>query len=970
MNLYHCTTVFQILEMIVHKERVHPGEYNVLLLADFTAKTYPNYRELESFFDEVRLFPYRSVSNNPDRILEDVETAYRDTVPYDPSEFENIYVAAAFYYFSLYLIARRIPFHMFEDGGGILTKPKVLYDSIHNVTPVMADIAETYGLLDGRNEYAADVICSFAAQSFLPDDPKWRDFDTASEIRHLSPETIWKILHFFRLDPIRDIPENAALIFTQQFSNLFTVTRQEQVAIYQVCADFFLRGRHLILKPHPSDSIDYTPYFPEAKMIRGRFPAELLPALLNRVPETSLTVSSSSVRNLRRIFQKNIVCGFDFPETYRAIDRYYFAVKLLKETEELKDCPVHTFGVDVCMLEAIAEHALNVRLPFVHETALKKETDSRQVWLIDDSSFMSDYFRTKRKELSFAYRRVTVKGVEPPAAPETDAEQREDGIPAPASPAGPEKMTDALSVPAFLETLGEEDLVVFLNSRNETRFAEEGQEDQLKRMTPLLISKRKTREENVFFPDQDGVLFACTRDAQLQEKLLRFHEEISLENAGLAEEIRALDPQQTESILSQIRRSAHPESVSIPPETRMPREEYLDRVMDLNDMSMKPFLQEKINLFLRPGLREMMGRPALDVASAADDEICRFLQTWGKVVGKKNACVGAGFQVYTESETDAAVRVRTDGVDILEPWIHQHQGYEAIYPDSLNTIRIHTVRSSRGVKIFMPHMLAVGGDGAVNDKSTNTIRYRVMLSDDGEILHTYRENLANNLFEPAERHHDTGYLFLKGRKLPRLPVSLELCRKAAFYVPEMRYIGWDIAVTENGPVIVEANNLSGTVNTIQRIQELVAGTGARQAIEEMLGFGMEGVQYQKGTVYVSEPLVTVDASLPDCRRLYLTLLQSALHRHGVEFYDRPTILAEPAVKKTCSIRYLEEENAVLLEAEGRTARIPQPDLEALGLTPYRTDGEKTEVSEEDFLKLDQMAMQQAEQIYRKLTEKK
>jgi hypothetical protein len=270
----------------------------------------------------------------------------------------------------------------------------------------------------------------------------------------------------------------------------------------------------------------------------------------------------------------------------------------------------------------------------------------------------------------------------------------------------------------------------------------------------------------------------------------------------------------------------------------------------------------------------------------------------------------------------------------------------------------------------MPHMLAVGGDGAVNDKSTDTIRYRVMLSDDGEILHTYRENLANNLFEPAERHHDTGYIFLEGRKLPRLPVGLELCRKAAFYVPEMRYIGWDIAVTENGPVIVEANNLSGTVNTIQRIQELLTGTGARQAIEEMLGFGMEGVQYQKGTVYVSEPLVTVDASLPDCRRLYLTLLQSALHRHGVEFYDRPPILTEAAVKKPCSIRYLEEENAVLLEAEGRTARIPQPDLKAPGLMPYRTEGEKTEVSEEDFLKLDQMAMQQAAQIYRKLTEKK
>ncbi|MBO7670656.1 MAG: hypothetical protein J6S60_08695 [Oscillospiraceae bacterium] len=968
MNLYHCTTVFQILEMIVHKERVHPGEYNVLLLADFTAKTYPNYRELEGFFDEVLLFPYRSISNNPDRILEDVETAYRDTVPYDPSEFENIYVAAAFYYFSLYLIARRIPFHMFEDGGGILTKPKVLYDSIHNVTPVMADIAETYGLLDGRNEYASDVICSFAAQSFLPDDPKWRDFDPASEIRHLSPETVSRILHFFRLEPIRDIPENAALIFTQQFSSLFTVTRQEQVAIYQVCADFFLRGQHLILKPHPSDPIDYTPYFPEVKMLRGRFPAELLPALLNRVPETSLTVSSSSVRNLRRIFQKNIVCGFDFPETYRAIDRYYFAVKLLKETDALKDCPVHTFGVDVCMLEAIAEHALNARLPFVHETALKKETDGRQVWLIDDSSFMSDYFRTKEKELSFAYRRVTVKGVEPPASPAPEAEQREDA--APESPARPERMTDALSMPAFLDALGEEDLVVFLNSRDETWFAEEGQEERLMQMTPLLISKRKTREENVFFPDQDGILFAYTRDARLREKLQRFHAEITLENTGLAEEIRGLNLRQLESILSQMKRSANPESVSIPPETRIPWEEYLNRAMDLNDTSMKLFLHDKINLFLRPGLREMMGRPALEVSSAADDEICRFLQTWVKAVGKRNDCAGEGFQVYTDSETDALARIRAEGADILEPWIRQHQGYEAIYPDSLNTIRIHTVRSSQGVKVFLPSMLAVGGDGAVNDNSTNSTRYRVMLSEDGEILQAFRENPAENIFQPAERHHNTGYLFLKGRKLPRLPVCLELCRKAAFYVPELRYIGWDVAVTEKGPVFVEANNLSGTVNTIQRIWERVNGAGARKAVEELLAYGMEGVRYQQETVYVSEPLVTVDPSLPDCRRLYLILLQSALHRHGVEFYDRPTIGTEAAVKKRCSIRYLEEENAVLLEAEGRTARIPQPDLKALGLTPYRTDGEKTEVSEEDFLKLDQTAMQQAEQIYRILTEKK
>ena len=243
MILYHCATMYQVLEAIVHRERVHAGEHCVLLLADFSAKKYQDYRDLEAFFDEVLLFPYRSISNDPDTILEETENAYRNSVPYGITEFEHVYVASAFYYFSLYLIANGVSFHMFEDGGGILSKPKVLYEIIRDVTPVMADIAQTYGLLDGNNECVRDIICNFSAQSFISDDPKWRNFDPASEIAHLCPETIRSIMRFFRLETIRDIPENAVLVFTQQFSNLYTTTLEEQIAIYQVCADFFLRDR-------------------------------------------------------------------------------------------------------------------------------------------------------------------------------------------------------------------------------------------------------------------------------------------------------------------------------------------------------------------------------------------------------------------------------------------------------------------------------------------------------------------------------------------------------------------------------------------------------------------------------------------------------------------------------------------------------------------------------------------------------
>jgi hypothetical protein len=337
-----------------------------------------------------------------------------------------------------------------------------------------------------------------------------------------------------------------------------------------------------------------------------------------------------------------------------------------------------------------------------------------------------------------------------------------------------------------------------------------------------------------------------------------------------------------------------------------------------------------------------MMRPALDTACASDEEIRKFLQRWRKVTGKRNSVAGEGFQIYTDNGTDMVRQIRADGVDILEPYIRQHPAYQAIYPDSLNTLRIHTVRSSKGVRIFLTTILSVGGDGSKTDVSRSTTRYRVLLSEDGSILQAFRQDPGGPCLI-AERHHNTGYPFRHGRKLPGIPACLECCRKAAFYIPEMRFIGWDVAYTENGPVIVEANNLSASFYTYQQAKECIGGAGVRDEVEEMLAFGMEGVRYNEDTIYVSEPLTGVGTPMPGRRRLYLILLQSALHRHGVEFYDREFIKRKPAAIKKCSIRFPEEKNDVLIKGHPG-------------------------ISEEEFFALDQIAMQEAARIYRELAQ--
>ena len=403
------------------------------------------------------------------------------------------------------------------------------------------------------------------------------------------------------------------------------------------------------------------------------------------------------------------------------------------------------------------------------------------------------------------------------------------------------------------------------------------------------------------------------------------------------------------------------------PDTRISMEEYLDLAMDLNDMSMKSILKDKINLFTRPGIREYMHRPALDMAAASDEEIRQFLRAFGKVTGKRNTVAGEGFRIYTDDGTDMAAQIRADGAEILEPFIRQHPAYQEIYPDSLNTLRIHTVRSSSEVRIFLTAMLSVGGDGAVTDVSASTTRYRVLLSDDGSILRAFRQD-PGKMWQITGRHHNTGYLFRQGRKLPGIPACLECCRKAAFYIPEMRYIGWDVAVTKEGPVIVEANNISGSVYAYQQAKECITGAGVRSETEQMLACGMEGVQYNKETIYITDPFARAGTSLPGFRQLYLILLQSALHRHGVEFYDRGFITARSSARKNCSIRYLEEENVMILQRGQRTDRIPQPDLIRRGVSPYGEDKEHPGMSEEDFFALDQTAMQEAARIYRTLAQ--
>ena len=44
-----------------------------------------------------------------------------------------------------------------------------------------------------------------------------------------------------------------------------------------------------------------------------------------------------------------------------------------------------------------------------------------------------------------------------------------------------------------------------------------------------------------------------------------------------------------------------------------------------------------------------------------------------------------------------------------------------------------------------------------------------------------------------------------GFKIPKYKEAIKLVKIAAKVIPEIRYVGWDIAITKDGPVIMEGN---------------------------------------------------------------------------------------------------------------------------------------------------------------------
>lgn len=226
----------------------------------------------------------------------------------------------------------------------------------------------------------------------------------------------------------------------------------------------------------------------------------------------------------------------------------------------------------------------------------------------------------------------------------------------------------------------------------------------------------------------------------------------------------------------------------------------------VNDASCYPVLNDKFLFLEKYGA--FLGRKWLDLRQTSPEALRAFCLAAGTVFAKPHAEFGGtGVEkLVCRADTDYEAlhaRLLAGGQYLVEEAITQHPALDRLCPTSVNTLRVVTLLVNGEAK-FVYSLLRMGsGQSHVDNISSGGV---YTLVDDGGVLNFPAFCDKTGLYYDRHPFTDTAFA---GYRLPYFQEAVELCRKAALVEPRLGYIGWDVAITPHGPVLVEGNNLPG-----------------------------------------------------------------------------------------------------------------------------------------------------------------
>ena len=142
-------------------------------------------------------------------------------------------------------------------------------------------------------------------------------------------------------------------------------------------------------------------------------------------------------------------------------------------------------------------------------------------------------------------------------------------------------------------------------------------------------------------------------------------------------------------------------------------------------------------------------------------------------------------------------------LELLEEPVVQCDEMNKLNPSSVNTIRMVSVMNKKGDVTILATFSRIGNGKVVDNFNSGGMTAKIDV-ETGKII----EDAVNKEGKIFKTHPITGTK-INGFQIPYWNEAKEMVKKASKLSGHVRYIGWDIAFTINGPELVEGNQFPG-----------------------------------------------------------------------------------------------------------------------------------------------------------------
>lgn len=226
---------------------------------------------------------------------------------------------------------------------------------------------------------------------------------------------------------------------------------------------------------------------------------------------------------------------------------------------------------------------------------------------------------------------------------------------------------------------------------------------------------------------------------------------------------------------------------------------YVRLVKYLNKRGYRMIFHDKI-VFNRI-FKDYIGRDFIDIREVGYKGFKKFVTGKENVFAKKhNSFGGDGVTKVNIAGEDLKVlfnQLYNNKQYLIEDTLIQNEYLDWINPKAVNNVRLVTLLKDGEVYVVFKTLRINAG----SEEVISCHDIYMTLDDEGNVL----GNVVDDECNIYKKHPVTGFKF-KGAKIPHMDKALELVKSAAKLVPEMRWIGWDVAITEDGAAIIEGNN--------------------------------------------------------------------------------------------------------------------------------------------------------------------